>query len=95
MSEQLVIIIGLPCCGKTTLCQKYKEKDYNIFDDFIFNFYNGELIGKLHWVKKFAYVIHGYVILYYSRNTYLYSKSISKKIIFIWYYLKIIIYNVQ
>lgn len=42
----LIIIIGLPGSGKTTLASS-KYKDYKLFDDFIFNFYNGEVISAI------------------------------------------------
>lgn len=51
MSKQLIIIIGLPCSGKTTLLKKYQKK-YEIFDDFIDNFINYELMKNIKLRKK-------------------------------------------
>jgi len=43
-----IIIIGLPCSGKSHLCDKYKKEGYKIYDDFISHFYNGNLIQDLN-----------------------------------------------
>lgn len=43
---KLVIIIGLPGSGKTILT-KINYSEYNIYDDFINNFYNGAIISNL------------------------------------------------
>ena len=40
----MIIVIGLPGSGKTHLINKFKM---NIYDDFISNFFNGELIDEL------------------------------------------------
>lgn len=42
----LVIIIGLPCSGKTTLTQN-EYNDYIIYDDFITNFFDGKLLNDI------------------------------------------------
>lgn len=47
MSKQLIIIIGLPGSGKTTLTQKYKNKGYKIYDDFIDHFINYKLMKSI------------------------------------------------
>ncbi|XWV24461.1 mg971 protein [Tupanvirus deep ocean] len=47
MNAQVVIIIGLPGSGKTTLSQKFIDDGYIIFDDFVNTFYNGDLINKI------------------------------------------------
>lgn len=47
----LIIVVGLPCSGKTTLCHKYFE-DYILYDDFISNFYDHNLINDLEKKKK-------------------------------------------
>lgn len=46
------IIIGLPCSGKTYLCKEFSDKGYLVFDDFIFNFYNGELLLALQALER-------------------------------------------
>lgn len=38
----LIIIVGLPCSGKTYLSNFYKE-EFKIYDDFLQNYYNQEL----------------------------------------------------
>lgn len=40
---QLIIVIGLPGSGKTTLCNQLSNNGYKIFDDFITHFYDGNL----------------------------------------------------
>lgn len=52
MSKKLVVIIGLPCSGKTTLMNKYLKKKYLVFDDFIDNFINYELVKNIKLGKK-------------------------------------------
>ncbi|XWV25693.1 hypothetical protein QJ857_gp0018 [Tupanvirus soda lake] len=47
MNKQVIIVIGLPGSGKTTLCQKFIDNGYTIFDDFVGTFYNGDLLTKL------------------------------------------------
>lgn len=42
---KLIIIIGLPGSGKTTLAKEYNS--YLIFDDFITKFYNGKMIDAI------------------------------------------------
>ena len=46
----IIIIIGLPASGKTTYFQNNKElfKDYIFHDDFISNFFNGELLNDIN-----------------------------------------------
>ena len=41
----LKIIIGLPCSGKTYLSKEFQKNGYVIYDDFITNFYNGQLLN--------------------------------------------------
>jgi GTPase SAR1 family protein len=43
----LIIIIGLPASGKTTYYNTYLKNDYILFDDFINNFYDNELIDAI------------------------------------------------
>lgn len=68
----LIIVVGLPCSGKTTLCHKYFE-DYILYDDFISNFYDHNLINDLEKKKKLSLQILDYVILRDLQNIYLYS----------------------
>lgn len=42
----LVVIIGLPGSGKTYMAN-IRYNDYVLFDDFIFEFYNGKVIEEL------------------------------------------------
>jgi hypothetical protein len=46
----IIIIIGLPASGKTTYFKNNKKlfKDYIFHDDFISNFFNGELINDIN-----------------------------------------------
>ncbi len=46
----LVIIIGLPGSGKTFLSKKYSE--YVIFDDFIDNYFSGQVVNELNKIKN-------------------------------------------
>lgn len=41
----LEVIIGLPASGKSYLCKKFEKKGYVVYDDFISNFYNNELLN--------------------------------------------------
>jgi hypothetical protein len=41
----IVIIIGLPCSGKTTLSDKYLNNGYKIFDDFLDNYFDNTLLN--------------------------------------------------
>lgn len=52
MNKQIIIIIGLPCSGKSNLCDKFNLNGYDIFDDFIFTFYDGKLMSQLISGKK-------------------------------------------
>ena len=53
MNKQLIIVIGLPGSGKTTMCQKLQTLNgYIIFDDFINNFYDGELLDTIQSGNK-------------------------------------------
>lgn len=44
----ILIIIGLAGSGKTTYFNQYLSKDYKVFDDFISNFFDGEVMGKIN-----------------------------------------------
>jgi len=48
----LIIIIGLPGSGKTTLANELKEEGYEIYDDFITHFYDGKAIQDIKNNKK-------------------------------------------
>lgn len=43
---KIIIVIGLPGSGKTTFCNKYLN-NYIVYDDFITNFYNTDIINNL------------------------------------------------
>lgn len=44
----MLIIIGLAGSGKTTYFNQHLSKDYEVFDDFISNFFDGEVMGKIN-----------------------------------------------
>jgi hypothetical protein len=44
----MIIIIGLAGSGKTSYFQKNLIDKYELFDDFISNFFNGEIIEKIN-----------------------------------------------
>lgn len=44
----MLIIIGLAGSGKTTYFQQNLSNKYELFDDFVSNFFNGEIIEKLN-----------------------------------------------
>lgn len=46
MEPLVIIIIGLPCSGKSILSNDYNS-DYKIYDDFIFEYFNGKLINDI------------------------------------------------
>jgi hypothetical protein len=46
MDKKLIIIVGLPCSGKTTLSTKF-AKSHIIYDDFLQLYCNGNLIGDV------------------------------------------------
>lgn len=48
----LIIIIGLPGSGKTTLSNELKEESYVVYDDFITHFYNGQAVQDIKNNKK-------------------------------------------
>ena len=47
----LIIVIGLPCSGKTTYC-KEKLKNYFLHDDFISNFFDCSLMDDIKNKRK-------------------------------------------
>jgi GTPase SAR1 family protein len=55
MNKRVIVVIGLPASGKTTFCnninldnnRKENLEKYIIFDDFIYNFYNGDLVANI------------------------------------------------
>lgn len=49
---QLILIIGLPGSGKTTLAEELKKDGYEIYDDFITYFYNGNAVKDIKNNKK-------------------------------------------
>jgi len=49
---QLILIVGLPGSGKTTLSNELKEKGYEIYDDFITHFYDGHALTAIKNNKK-------------------------------------------
>jgi len=44
----LIIIIGLAGSGKTTYYHEKIDKRYKLYDDFISNFFDGEIIEKIN-----------------------------------------------
>lgn len=44
----MLIIIGLACSGKTTYFQQNLSNKYELFDDFVSNFFDGEIIEKIN-----------------------------------------------
>lgn len=44
----MLIIIGLAGSGKTTYFNQHFSKDYEVFDDFISNFFDGEVMEKIN-----------------------------------------------
>ena len=48
---QVIIIIGLPGSGKTTLTNKYID-NYKIYDDYVSKFYNGKILRNIKEGKK-------------------------------------------
>lgn len=42
--KMIIIIIGLPACGKTSYYNINLKNEYKLYDDFINNFYDNELI---------------------------------------------------
>lgn len=48
----LLIIIGLPCSGKTFLSKKYELEGFSIYDDYISEFYNKKLLAELEEEKN-------------------------------------------
>jgi len=44
----MLIIIGLAGSGKTTYFNQHLSKDYELFDDFITNFFDGEIMEKIN-----------------------------------------------
>jgi predicted kinase len=44
----MLIIIGLAGSGKTTYFNQHLSKNYELFDDFITNFFTGEIIEKIN-----------------------------------------------
>src|SRR5205085_12093856 len=53
-NHQVLIIIGLPGCGKTTYSQHLN--DYIIFDDFINKFYDGFAIKAIQLGKSICLI---------------------------------------
>ena len=47
-----VIVVGMPCSGKTTYCKNEIFEDYKLYDDFIPSFYDGKIIKDLKIKKK-------------------------------------------
>ena len=41
----IIIIIGLPCSGKTVLSNEYLNKGYKLFDDFLDNYFDNTLLN--------------------------------------------------
>ena len=43
----IVVVIGLPCSGKSHLLKDFEKEGFIIHDDFISQFYNGKLLQDL------------------------------------------------
>jgi len=53
MDKQVIIVIGLPGSGKTFFCQDIcSAHGHKLFDDFLNNFYDGELLEALQLGNK-------------------------------------------
>lgn len=52
----MIIIIGLPGSGKTTYFKNNLIDKYELFDDFISTFFNGELIEKIKEKKELCLI---------------------------------------
>ena len=52
MNIKIIVIVGLPGSGKTTLSEQFKKDGYIIHDDFITNFHNRNLIKDIRANKK-------------------------------------------
>lgn len=48
---KLIIIIGLPACGKTTYYNNNLKDNFKFYDDFISNIFDGNLINDLRKKK--------------------------------------------
>lgn len=54
MHQNVIIIIGLPGSGKTTISKKFDN--FVIFDDFISYYYNGKIIESLKTEKNICLI---------------------------------------
>ena len=52
----IIIIIGLPCSGKTVLSNEYLNKGYKLFDDFLDNYFDNTLLNCVKNNKLIYYI---------------------------------------
>lgn len=51
-ANQVIILIALPASGKTEMCKRYTKLGYLIYDDFLQDFYKGEILEQISLGKR-------------------------------------------